>query len=52
VNKFPGGLIEVNAARPTGKISDAFGFLKRKEGPSLSVEEMNKIAARSWAGKQ
>jgi AbrB family looped-hinge helix DNA binding protein len=52
VNKFPGGRIEVKAARPTGKISDAFGFLKRKEGPSLSVEEMNKIAARSWAGKQ
>jgi AbrB family looped-hinge helix DNA binding protein len=52
VNKFPGGRIEVKAARPTGKISDAFGFLKRKEGPSLSVEEMNKIAARGWAGKQ
>jgi AbrB family looped-hinge helix DNA binding protein len=52
VNKFPGGRIEVKAARPTGKISDAFGFLKRKEGPSLAVEEMNKIAARSWAGKQ
>jgi len=52
VDKLPDGRIEVKAARPTGKISDAFGYLKRKNGPSLSVEEMNKIAARGWAGKR
>jgi AbrB family looped-hinge helix DNA binding protein len=52
VNKLPDGKIEVKAARPTGKISDAFGFLKRKGGPSLSIEEINKIAARGWAGKK
>jgi AbrB family looped-hinge helix DNA binding protein len=52
VDKLPDGRIEVKAARPTGKISDAFGFLKRKDGPSLSIEEMNKIAARGWAGKR
>ena len=52
VNKLPDGKIEVTAARPTGKISDAFGFLKRDPGPSLTVEEMNKIAARGWAGKR
>jgi len=52
VNKLPNGRVEVTAARPTGKISDAFGFLKRKGGPSLSIEEMNRIAARSWAGKR
>ncbi|MGB8402137.1 AbrB/MazE/SpoVT family DNA-binding domain-containing protein [Bradyrhizobium sp.] len=52
VNKLPDGRIEVMAARPTGKISDAFGFLKRKNGPSLSIEEMNEIAARGWAGKR
>jgi len=51
VDKLPDGRIEVRAARPTGKISDAFNFLKRKNGPSLSIEEMNKIAARGWAGK-
>ena len=50
-DKLPDGRIEVKAARPTGKISDVFGFLKRKDGPSLSIEEMNKIAARGWAGK-
>src|ERR1700688_2417413 len=48
VDKLPDGRIEVRAARPTGKISDAFGFLKRKGGPSLSIEEMNRIAARGW----
>jgi AbrB family looped-hinge helix DNA binding protein len=52
VDKLPDGRIEVRAARPTGEISDAFGFLKRKGGPSLSIEEMNKIAARGWAGKR
>jgi AbrB family looped-hinge helix DNA binding protein len=52
VDKLPGGRIEVKAARPVGKISDAFGFLKRKGGPSLSIEEMNKITARGWADKR
>jgi AbrB family looped-hinge helix DNA binding protein len=52
VEKLPDGRVEVKAARPTGKISDAFDFLKRKGGPSLSIEEMNKIIADSWAGKR
>jgi bifunctional DNA-binding transcriptional regulator/antitoxin component of YhaV-PrlF toxin-antitoxin module len=52
VDKLPDGRIEVKAARPTGKISDAFNFLKRKHGPSLSIEEMNRITARAWAGKR
>jgi AbrB family looped-hinge helix DNA binding protein len=52
VEKLPDGRIEVRAARPAGKISDAFNLLKRKDGPSLSIEEMNAIAARGWAGKQ
>ena len=52
VSKLAAGRIEVRAARPTGKISDAFGFLKRKDGPSLSLEEMNKIAARGRVGKR
>jgi AbrB family looped-hinge helix DNA binding protein len=52
VNKLPDGRIEVKAAGPTGKISDAFSFLKKKDGPSLSIEEMNRIAARGWAGKR
>ena len=52
VEKLPDGRIEVRAARPTGKISDVFNFLKRENGPSLSIEEINKIAARRWAGRR
>ena len=52
VDKLPDGSIEMKAARPTGKISDVFGFLKRKGGPSLSIEEINEIAKRGWAGKR
>ena len=52
VDMLPDGKIEVKAARPTGKISDAFGILKIKDGPVLSVEEMNEIIADGWAGKR
>jgi len=52
VDKLPDGRVEVKAARPTGKISDVFGFLKREKGPSLSIEDMKRIAARGWAGKR
>ena len=53
VEKLPDGRVEVKAARPTGKISDVFGFLKaKKKGRSLSIEDMNKIIARGWAGKR
>jgi AbrB family looped-hinge helix DNA binding protein len=52
VDKLPDRRIEIKAVRPTGKISDAFGFLKRKDRPSLSIGEMNQIASRGWAGKR
>jgi bifunctional DNA-binding transcriptional regulator/antitoxin component of YhaV-PrlF toxin-antitoxin module len=51
VHKLPHGRIEVKAARPDGRISDAFDFLKR-EGPTLSLEEIDEIARRGWAGKR
>lgn len=52
VDKLPDGRVEVKAARPTGNISDVFGLLKRKNGPRLSVDEINEIAARGWSGKK
>lgn len=53
VDKLPDGRIEVKADRPTGKISDAFGSLKgKRKGRSLSIDEMNAIVARGWAGKR
>jgi hypothetical protein len=52
VDKLPDGRIEMKAVRPTGKISDVFGLLKKENGPSLSIEEINEIAARGWAGRR
>lgn len=51
-SKLPDGRIEVKAARPAGKITDVFDFLKTENGPSLSIQEISKITARSWAGKR
>jgi bifunctional DNA-binding transcriptional regulator/antitoxin component of YhaV-PrlF toxin-antitoxin module len=50
VDMLPGGRVEVRAARPKGKISDAFGILKRKGQPTLSIEEINEITVQGWAG--
>ncbi len=52
VDKLPDGRIEMRAERPSGKISEAFDFLKREKAPSLSIEEINKIAKRGWAGRR
>jgi len=52
VDKLPDGRIEMRAARPVGRISDVFDFLKRKDGPSLSIEELDKIAAGGWSGRR
>lgn len=52
VDKLPDGRVEVRADRAAGDISNAFNFLKRKNGPSLSIKQMNEIAARGWAGRK
>ncbi|HEX5326517.1 MAG TPA: AbrB/MazE/SpoVT family DNA-binding domain-containing protein [Acetobacteraceae bacterium] len=52
VDKLPDGRIEMRAARPTGRISDVFDFLKRENSPALSIEEINQVAERGWAGER
>jgi len=52
VDKLPDGRIAVQAARPTGKISDVFGMLKRDGQKAISIEEMNEIIADGWAWKK
>ena len=52
VAKLPDGRIEMKAARPTGKISDVFDLFKKRNGPSLSIEEINELARRGWAGRR
>jgi AbrB family looped-hinge helix DNA binding protein len=51
VDRLPDGRIEVRADRPGGKISDVFNFLKSATRPTLSIDEINDVAARGWAGK-
>jgi AbrB family looped-hinge helix DNA binding protein len=52
VDKLPDGRIEIKAPRAEGKIADVFDFLKRKTGPSLSIEEISEVARRGWAGRR
>jgi bifunctional DNA-binding transcriptional regulator/antitoxin component of YhaV-PrlF toxin-antitoxin module len=53
VDKLPDGRIELKAAKPSERTSDVFGSLRTKrKGRSLSIEGMNKIIARGWAGKR
>ncbi|TPQ37896.1 transcriptional regulator [Bradyrhizobium guangdongense] len=50
--ELPNGRIELRA-RPTGKISDAFGYLSdKRRGRSLSIAEINKLTTLGWAGKR
>jgi AbrB family looped-hinge helix DNA binding protein len=43
VDKFPDGRIEIKVTRSTGKISDVFDLLKKKDRPSLSIEDINDL---------
>lgn len=52
VDILPGGRVEMRAEHPTGKISDVFGFLKGTTARALSIEEINEVAARGWAGRR
>jgi len=52
VDKLPHGRIQIKASRSTGRISDVFDFLKCKNCPSLSIEEINEVARRGWAGRR
>lgn len=50
VEKLPGGTIRIRAKKATGKISDFCGMLKREGQRTLSIEEMNEVIAKGWAG--
>ncbi len=52
VDRLPDGRIEVRAARPGGRIEDAFGMLHRADAPSLSLADIERIAGEGWAGKR
>jgi bifunctional DNA-binding transcriptional regulator/antitoxin component of YhaV-PrlF toxin-antitoxin module len=51
IRELPGGRIEVRAAQLPGTIEDFIGVLADKGTTRLSLDEMNEIAARGWAGE-
>ena len=51
-DKLPGGELRVRVARPTGSIKRFIGLLAGSTNKTLSIEEMNEIAAAGWAGER
>ena len=51
VMKLPDGRIEVKAARAPGRIEDVFGLLRSQTSKTLSIDEINRIAAEGWAAR-
>jgi bifunctional DNA-binding transcriptional regulator/antitoxin component of YhaV-PrlF toxin-antitoxin module len=49
--KLPDGELMVRAAKPTGSIKDFSGSMAKKGGPRLTIEQINEIAAKGWAGE-
>lgn len=52
VDKLPDGRIAMKAVQPAGKISDVFGILTKAKRPAMSIEEINDVIARGWAGRR
>ena len=50
VHKLPDGRVMVRAAAQEGSIADFIGCLSQKRGPKLTIDELNAIATRGWAG--
>jgi bifunctional DNA-binding transcriptional regulator/antitoxin component of YhaV-PrlF toxin-antitoxin module len=51
VEKLPNGVVQLRA-KPSGKISDVFGLLKRAGQPQLTIEEIKGATEDAWAGKR
>ena len=49
VDKLPEGRVVVKAARQEGAISDFIGCLSSQDTRSLSIDEINDIAAQGWS---
>jgi AbrB family looped-hinge helix DNA binding protein len=49
VTALPNGRVEIQAARPRGRLSDVFGILKRDGERPLTIEEINEAIAEAGA---
>jgi antitoxin PrlF len=52
VDKLPDGKIIVRAAVQQNPLSDFIGCLQQSDSPTLSIDEINDIAACGWAEEQ
>lgn len=51
VEFLPSARAEIRAAKPQNSIDDFIGCLAEPGTKPLSIEEINEIAARGWAGE-
>ncbi|WP_330168056.1 AbrB/MazE/SpoVT family DNA-binding domain-containing protein [Bartonella grahamii] len=51
-DKLPGGELRIKAAQPTSTIDSFIGRFAGKVKKTLTIEEMNEIAASGWAGEK
>lgn len=51
VEKLPDGRLEIRAA-PKGDISAFFDLLENRHDIHLTIDEINEIIARGWAGER
>lgn len=47
VGKLPDGGLAMHGLPKSGSIADVFGIFQRKDGPTLTIEEMNDIIANA-----
>lgn len=45
------GRAELKATRPEGAFERYFGMLASPDNPKLTIEEINEIIAKGWAGE-
>ena len=44
--------LEIRPARPSARLQEFVGSLKKANTSALSIEEMNRIARKGWAGER
>jgi antitoxin PrlF len=49
--RLPAGRVEIRSAKKTGSIDRFIGSLHRPGIRPLTIEEMNDVIARGWAGE-
>jgi len=51
LEKLPGGELRVRASRPAGSIDGFLGLLAGRTRKVATIDEMNEMAAKGWAGE-